>query len=257
MKQAERYAVMGAPISHSLSPLIHQKFAEEGGKTIIYDRIQVTSSFENQVHLFFEQGGLGLNVTAPFKEQAFQLATVKSARCQRAFAANTLWKQDGVLYADNTDGVGLCRALKQLSGARILILGAGGAARGIIPALQDEKAMVTVTNRSLDRALALRHLFENLEVMPIEALHSSFDFVINATSHGQWFEGLPDICLSKKPYCYDLTYHPSGHTPFTLWAKERGFQASDGFSMLVEQARVAFFVWHGFFPEADFTREML
>lgn len=257
MSGVGRYAVMGNPIAHSLSPMIHQQFAREVGVCIKYERILVESHFQKQVRLFFQQGGLGLNITAPFKEQAFEMSEVHTARCQRAGSANTLWMKEGVLYADNTDGIGLCRVLGDVSGARILILGAGGAARGIIPALQDKDADVTLANRTYQNAQRLSLVFDNICVIPFDEEASDFDFVINTTGRDLQFEALPRAWLAQKPYCYDLTYHQEENTPFMYWAKRHGCEAADGFSMLVEQAREAFAIWHGILPLSPGKKSVL
>ncbi len=257
MKSVGRYAVMGNPIVHSLSPLIHQQFARDVGVCIEYERILVESNFQRHVHLFFQQGGLGLNITAPFKEQAFKMSEIRTARCQRAGAANTLWMKEGMLHADNTDGIGLCRVLGNVSGARILILGAGGAARGIIPALQDKGACVTLANRTHEHAQRLSLTFENIGVISFDEEVSDFEFVINTTGKNLEFGALPRAWLAQKPYCYDLTYHPEENTPFMHWANSHGCQASDGFSMLVEQAREAFAIWHGVFPLSPGKKSVL
>ncbi len=247
----ETYAVMGNPIAHSLSPLIHQQFASNVGKTIHYERILVESDFEAQVTLFFEQGGLGLNITAPFKEQAFAMSEIRTSRCQRACSANTLWMEKGLLHADNTDGIGLCRALEKvltLSGRRVLILGAGGAARGIIPALQDNGVHITLVNRTLERAMLLSIALDDISVIDMQERVGEFDVLINATAGQLDVEALPTTWLAPRPYCYDLTYCKAAKTPFVQWANTHYCIASDGFSMLVEQAREAFTIWHGISP---------
>lgn len=255
MRAVPRYAVIGNPIAHSLSPWVHQEFARAMGVCIEYDRILAESDFQAQVTYFFEQGGLGMNVTSPFKVLAFQMAKYSTPRCLRAGSANTLWMKEGDLHADNTDGVGLCRVLKNVSGASVLILGAGGASQGLIPALQDAGARLTITNRTLEKAYVLNKIFKNIRVISFQDIEDAFDIVINATSQDLLFETLPSAWLARRPYCYDLTYyHEERQTSFTRWANAHGCMASDGFSMLVEQAREAFAIWHGVFPQVALTR---
>ncbi len=249
----KRYAVIGAPIAHSLSPGLHQQFAKEAGIALRYARILLDeATFEQQIKAFFEAGGRGLNVTAPGKTRAFGLADVKTERCLKAKAANTLWMNaHGKLCADNTDGVGLVYDLKRrvkLSGARILILGAGGAVRGIVPALLAEKpSEVMIYNRTQVRAQALIDDIESdvLKCGQIKDIIGVYDLVMNAT--GREFMELDN--LEGRPFCYDLSYDKSAITPFVQWARRKGYLAIDGFGMLVAQAAEAFFVWHRQAPE--------
>lgn len=251
--------VMGAPIAHSLSPRIHAQFAAQTGCDVVYERCLLDEAhFEQQVRDFFAAGGTGLNITSPGKERAFAMADVKTSRCAAARAANTLWMNSvGQLCADNTDGVGLIRDLNhhgiKLADARILVLGAGGGARGILPALLDEiPCRVVVANRTPSRGQALVQALESTKLgfMPWDAVTGSFDLILNATSMScGLFEG---SSLSGNPLCYDLNYAASGLTPFVAWAKNAGFQAVDGLGMLVEQAAEAFFVWHGVRPDTDY-----
>ncbi|NCT57217.1 MAG: shikimate dehydrogenase [Legionella sp.] len=254
MADVMRFCVMGAPIAHSLSPMIHAQFAAQTGRDLVYETCLLdTAYFEQQVRDFFAAGGAGLNITSPGKERAFVMADVKTARCAVARAANTLWMDSaGKLCADNTDGVGLVRDLHhhgmKLGGARILVLGAGGAARGILPALLDENPCeVVVANRTALRAKALVQALGStkLSFMLLDAVTGSYDLIINATTSTDfsWLDRL------GRPFCYDLNYDASGMTPFVAWAKNEGFQAVDGLGMLVEQAAEAFFVWHGIRPD--------
>ncbi len=254
----ECYAVVGNPIDHSLSPDIHLAFAKSIHKSIQYARLGVTSHFEARVCQFFDEGGKGLNITAPFKIQAFEMSDVKTPRCQLALSANMLWMENGQIYADNTDGIGLCRALKKhmlLRFARVLIIGAGGAARGIVPALLEEEAEVIVTNRTFKKAQSLCEQFPDAQLLRVDAPQPLFDVVIHAAQHDllnaqQW----PLQWLQHRPYCYDLVYSKNGNTPFTRWADAHQCSSSDGFSMLVEQAREAFTIWHGVRPGIEITR---
>ncbi|QRN02651.1 shikimate dehydrogenase [Legionella sp. MW5194] len=250
-----RYAVMGHPVAHSLSPFIHEQFALQSGVSLSYEKIAVEPGyFVTAVQDFFAAQGKGLNVTLPFKEEAYQLAEQVTPRCRQARAANTLWMKEGHLHADNTDGIGLIRDLKthmSLADKRVLILGAGGAARGIIaPLLAEGIGGLTVTNRNLHRAKDLQADFPSIHC---QAWGSSapFDLLINATSAGTRQEEItwPEGAIKAESFCYDLSYTLQGCTSFVTWARQRGCGASDGLGMLVEQAAEAFFIWHGLFPE--------
>lgn len=249
-------AVIGNPIAHSLSPLIHQYFAEQAGLALTYTKIQGDDQgFEEQVKCFFNQGGKGLNITAPYKERAFAMALLKTPRCQQALSANTLWMKDGQLSADNTDGVGLINDLKRsidLASKRLLICGAGGATRGIImPLFEAKAAKITVVNRTLEKAQRLLTDFPFIHCIATDAIESSIDVIINATSAN--FEGetwvFPDNLMETKPFCYDLAYAVDEPTAFVHYAIKQDCPAVDGLGMLVEQAAESFFIWHGFRPE--------
>jgi len=251
-----RFMVMGAPIAHSLSPMIHTKFAAQTGRDVVYKTCLLDKThFEQQVRDFFAAGGAGLNITSPGKERAFTMSDVKTPRCVAARAANTLWiNSAGQLCADNTDGVGLVRDLNQknikLAGTRILVLGAGGAARGILPVLLDENPFdIVVANRTASRARDLvRELdSDKLSYIPFDAVAGSYDLILNATTSTDFSL----LHVTGEPFCYDLNYDTSNPTPFVAWAKQAGFKAVDGFGMLVEQAAEAFFVWHGVRPETS------
>jgi len=253
MAAVMRFMVMGAPIAHSLSPMIHAQFSAQTGRDVVYETCLLDRThFEQQVRDFFAAGGAGLNITSPGKERAFAMADVKTPRCAVARAANTLWmNQAGQLCADNTDGVGLVRDLHhhgiKLTNARILVLGAGGAARGILPALLDEHPRyVAIANRTASRAEALIQSLEStkLSYRPLDAVTGSYDLILNAIAGTH--VSLPHI--SGEPLCYDLNYDAFGMTPFVAWAKKAGFKAVDGLGMLVQQAAEAFFVWHGVKP---------
>ena len=259
-----RFAVMGAPIAHSLSPMIHTRFAAQTGLDLVYETCLLDAKqFEQQVCKFFDAGGAGLNITSPGKERAFAMADIKTPRCEAARAANMLWMNTaGQLCADNSDGVGLVRDLKQknikLEGARILVLGAGGAARGILPALLAENPVkLVIANRTASRAQDLVHALgsDKLACMPFDAVTGLYDVIINTTS--PTCLGLSEASsLSGQPFCYDLNYDTSNATAFVAWAHAAGYQASDGFGMLVEQAAEAFFVWHGVRPETQRLKKM-
>lgn len=250
------YAVFGHPIAHSLSPEIHQQFAKQTGIALRYKKINVPlPQFEQYVNDFFRSGGQGLNVTVPFKERAFSMAEVKSDRAKLAGAANVLWMEKGQLHADNTDGIGLIRDLKNhhvlLVNKTILVLGAGGGARGIIgPLLQEKPALLTLSNRTFEKAQKLQSLFPTLSLCKWDALTSGFDLIINATSASvnDGYLSLSPTLFAHHPFCYDLFYGKNRTTPFVEWTKRLGCQSIDGTGMLIEQAAESFFIWHGVLP---------
>lgn len=252
------FAVMGNPIEHSLSPFIHHYFAKQTHMHLIYEKIKVEEQgFKQQVSDFFSQNGKGLNITLPFKQQAYAMAEQTTPRCKRAGAANTLWMENHQLHADNTDGIGLIRDLNRyfdLQGARILILGAGGAARGIIaPLLEHHLADLAITNRTLATAMQLQNDFPGLRCIKATELIGEFDLIINATSASLAGELaiVPKDCLTTRPFCYDLAYNQKDSTPFVQYAQAADCIAVDGLGMLIEQAAEAFFIWHGVRPETD------
>ncbi|GAB4293063.1 MAG: shikimate dehydrogenase [Thiohalomonadaceae bacterium] len=258
----DRYAVMGNPIAHSKSPYIHARFAEQTGQDLSYEAILVElGDFPAAVARFRATGGLGLNVTVPFKQEAWALAARRSGRAERAGAVNTLrWEADGSLFGDNTDGVGLVRDLKDnhgvpLAGRRLLLLGAGGAVRGVLePLLAERPATLTIANRTVTKAEELAAAFADLG--PVQASSfaalagQQFDVVINGTAASLQGEvpPLPDGILAPGAVCYDMMYGKEP-TPFLRWAMAAGAaQAVDGLGMLVEQAAEAFFLWRGVRP---------
>lgn len=262
----QRYAVFGHPISHSLSPLIHQQFAiQTGQQTMSYAAVDVPAqAFQAAVTDFFHQGGKGLNCTVPLKELAFEYADKVSDRALRCGAVNTLvFQGDGSLYGDNTDGIGLMRDLTvnlniPVKDKTVLILGAGGATRGILEMLLLEKPkQVCITNRTLSKAQDLVALFEDLGPVTscgYNALdNQTFELIINATAaslHGE-LPPLPDSLLETNGCCYDLAYAQEP-TPFVQWGREHGASVSvDGIGMLVEQAAEAFYIWRGVRPETE------
>lgn len=264
------YAVIGNPISHSLSPLIHSAFAAQTGQTMEYTAIQApVDQFETTVAGFFERGGRGLNVTVPFKEKAWQMAAERSGRAEKAGAANTLLKDSkGSLTADNTDGAGLVRDLTayhglDLAGARILILGAGGAVRGVLsPLLACAPDSVTIANRTLHKARALAELFADegrLIACGFEQPDAPFDLIINGTSASLQGD-LPPLSrtvIGPATRAYDMMY-AAGQTPFNRWAAEQGALATlDGLGMLVEQAAESFRLWRGVMPDTAPVRALL
>jgi shikimate dehydrogenase len=260
-KMTDRYAVIGNPIEHSKSPLIHAAFARQTGQWMEYGQI-LGRNFEQDVADFFELGGQGLNVTVPFKEQAWVLANERSLRAERAGAVNTFKRlTDGRLFGDNTDGVGLVRDLTQNHGVavhekRILLLGAGGAARGVLlPLLQEHPASLSLANRTRSKATILAELFADDGVISPCGLNELngrvFDLIINATAAGLLGEtpDLPDHCLAEGGVTYDMMYGDQP-TRFVRWGLSHGAaKALDGLGMLVEQAAESFFLWRGIRPE--------
>ena len=253
-----RLAVIGNPIKHSLSPVIHQFYAQHLNKQLTYEQIQGDEvAFESQVSNFFMHDGQGLNVTLPFKQRALAMANNLTPRARLAGAANTLWMKDQQFWADNTDGIGLVRDLARyikLQGKRVVILGAGGAARGIIgPLLESKLASLTVAARTLEKALIIQEDFPSIHITTLEQLGSDYDLIINATSaqvKGESLELSPD-CLLQKPLCYDLSYKQKGLTQFVRYAREFGCEAVDGLGMLVEQAAESFYVWNDIMPSKE------
>ncbi|MDI9819061.1 MULTISPECIES: shikimate dehydrogenase [unclassified Legionella] len=253
---ANYFAVVGNPVAHSLSPFIHQRFAVQTGRQLSYVKLQVEEKeFEAKVGDFFASEGRGLNITLPFKQRAFAMAQVQTPRCRRAGAANTLWMENEQLHADNTDGVGLIRDLSHhlaLEDKKVLIIGAGGAARGIIaPLLAADIAQLTITNRTMSKAEALQADFKQVNCCRLANLQGSFDLIINATSMSlkDKMMELPSSLIHPAAYCYDLAYSAQGTTAFVDWARQQGCHGIDGLGMLVEQAAEAFFIWHGVMPD--------
>lgn len=272
MTQVDRYAVMGNPIAHSKSPQIHRLFAQQTGQSLSYQAILVEKHrFAEAVAEFLTAGGKGLNVTVPFKQEAWQIADQLSARAQRAGAVNTLMlREPGSLFGDNTDGVGLVRDLTanlavELSGKRLLLLGAGGAARGVLgPLLEQQPTHLVIANRTAERAEQLSDLFSDIGALTgcgFAALGGeAFDVVINATAAGLRGEvpDLPEGIIGPQTCCYDMMYG-SAPTAFMRYAQQRGARrAFDGLGMLVEQAAESFRLWRGVNPATgpviDFLR---
>lgn len=258
----DRYALVGHPVEHSRSPLIHTVFARATGQRLTYELIDAEpTAFETAVRGFAAAGGKGLNVTVPHKQAAFALCTKLSDGATAAGAVNTISIVDGGLHGHNTDGIGLVRDLKinlrrALAGKRILVLGAGGAARGVIGPLLDEKPEeLVVANRSKDRADEVAANFAGtvLTTRSFDELAylRPFDVVINATSAGLKGEAppFPPALVGPRSFCYDLVYG-SADTPFVAWAKTHGAEgAVHGWGMLVEQAAESFAIWRGVRPD--------
>lgn len=250
----KRFAVIGNPIGHSLSPAIHQKFAQQTHQDLTYEKILGDNAlFEQQVTEFFKHNGTGLNITLPYKERAFQLAEVRTPRCELAGAANTLWLDNNKLHADNTDGVGLIRDLNRylaLSEKSVLILGAGGATRGIISPLLHANTQLTVANRSMEKIRILQQEFPQIQGMALDNIKGVFDLIINATSASLGNKDiiLPIEIMENHPLCYDLAYKLKEATSFVRNAQNLGCKAVDGLGMLVEQAAESFYIWNGVMP---------
>ncbi len=261
----DRYAVIGNPVAHSKSPLIHAAFAQETGQDLSYGRILGTpDGFEDEVRGFFAEGGRGLNVTVPFKERAWALVDERSLRAETAGSVNTLIaRPGGRLRGDNTDGVGLVRDLGinhgfPFVGSRVLLLGAGGAARGVLrPLLEMGLAELVIANRTASKALDLACLAADLGPVLGCGLtdlaviaNGGFDLIVNATSAGLGGEvpSLPDDCLRPGGWTYDMLYGDQP-TPFCRWGRRRGAaRVLDGLGMLVEQAAESFWLWRGLRP---------
>lgn len=260
----DRYAVIGNPISHSKSPWIHTQFAQMAQQAMVYTAIEGRlDQFEEDVTTFATQGGRGLNVTIPFKERAFAMATHRSERAATAGAVNALKLENGEILAENFDGVGLMRDVQSnlgfsLKNKRVLVLGAGGATRGMLQPLSAcAPAYVLVANRTPERAHRLQKELGHLG--PIEAcgwteITGMFDVVFNATaaSLGGMLPPLPDHLLAPDGLAYDLVYG-KGRTAFLKWALETapGCRRADGVGMLVEQAAEAFAWWRGVRPDTQ------
>lgn len=257
----KKFAVFGHPIAHSQSPFIHQEFAGQFGIELSYERIlSPLDGFRDSVSAFFAAGGLGANVTLPFKEQAHALADELSERAQVCGAVNTLYlTEDKRLAGDNTDGEGLVIDLQRLMfirpGDSILLIGAGGAARGVLLSLLLAGCAVTVTNRTFSKAQSLAERFAGhgkVSAMPVsETGTTGFSLIINATSSG--VDGavpqIPQSLLNPSVACYDMFYR-TGLTPFLQLAADNGVtRYADGLGMLAGQAAFAFRLWHGVLPD--------
>lgn len=268
------YAVAGNPIAHSKSPVIHRRFAQQTAQAMHYGTLMPElGEFAKAAKAFFAAGGKGMNVTVPFKLDAQVLADVLTPRAELAGAVNTLWQREGVLYGDNTDGAGLVRDLQAqgiaLTNASICILGAGGAARGVMgPLLEQKPKSIVISNRSIDKAQDLQTAFQAmadahgvmLMVCPVDALggqpkHAAIDLIINATAAGlnndsPLSDAITQQILRPTVFAYDMVYGKITH--FMQQAINQGCRVSDGLGMLVEQAADAFLLWRG----ADLTQQL-
>lgn len=271
MDTVDQYAVFGNPIKHSKSPQIHAAFAEQTGQSLHYRAHKVElGRFAEVAAEFFRNGGRGLNITVPFKLDAFEFADELSGRARLAGAVNTLaCGDDGRIYGDNTDGVGMVRDMNdnlgwQLSGRRVLVLGAGGAVRGILgPLLKQRPSRMLVVNRTAAKAEALAELFAELGDVAgggYELLsEGQFDLIINGTSASLSGDlpPLPGSILSHDCCAYDMMYG-AAPTPFMRWAaSEAAWAVSDGLGMLVEQAAESFCIWRGVRPDTKPVIELI
>ena len=266
----DEYAVMGNPIQHSKSPRIHMLFAEQTQQSIRYTAIQVdVGGFKQAVGNFAANKGKGLNITVPFKEEAWALVDTRSDRAERAGAVNTIkFLDNGQLYGDNTDGIGLVNDLKshyqiEIKNKQVLLMGAGGAARGVLaPLLNEQPAAMVVVNRTPGKAKELAEHFAglgNISGCGYEHLTAQrFDIVINATAaslHGE-LPALPDQLVSAEGCCYDMMY--GQQTPFMQWAAQQGVKTiADGLGMLVEQAAESFYIWRNVRPDTRLVLDVL
>ncbi len=269
----DHYAVFGNPIAHSKSPIIHRLFAQQTAQKMSYEPILVPLDDFIEVAIKFLERGLGCNITVPFKEDAFRLADTLTPRSKLAGAVNTLKKlPDGTLLGDNTDGIGLVRDLQhakvELKDKTILLLGAGGAARGVIQYLLEAKPyQLLLANRTVEKANKLVELTQhlgNIAAHAYQELVEPVDIIINATSASLTNQLPPlskQLIVAGKTICYDMMYSKET-TLFNQWAKQhKAGKIIDGLGMLVEQAAESFYLWRGIFPKTDtvlrFVRQQL
>ncbi|MGB5622653.1 MAG: shikimate dehydrogenase [Gammaproteobacteria bacterium] len=257
-----RYGVVGHPVAHSRSPLIHRRFAEQIGQQIDFELIDAAPGhFVETVDSFRHRGGRGLNVTLPYKVDACIYADRLTERARLAAAVNTLaWSADGAVLGDNTDGAGLVADLRMnlgvaLEGQRILLMGAGGAARGALaPLAAAGPSEIVIANRTVSRAVTLAEQFHGaapIVGLGYAAIVGAFDVIINATSASldRTVPPLPDAVIGADTFCYDMMYQ-AGPTAFLAWATAHGACAiADGTGMLVEQAAESFQLWRGVRPD--------
>lgn len=260
--QIDVYLVVGNPIAQSRSPFIHTLFARQTMQQMHYQSVLIPEGeFHSYIQPFFQLGGRGCNITAPFKQDAYQFANCLTERAQLSGAVNTLKRlDDGQILGDNTDGAGLVQDLlsyqANIESANILIIGAGGATRGVLkPLLEQKPKQVTIVNRTFEKSAELAERFKkygSVKALPIDEVNEPFDIVINATSAGLSAQ-LPQISpniFTSSTISYDMSY-TNGDTKFNQWAKSFGvIQAFDGLGMLVGQAAESFTVWRGIRPGA-------
>ncbi len=261
----DRYAVIGNPVAHSKSPQIHAEFARQTGQEITYEILPAPlDAFAVTARQFFSEGGRGLNVTLPFKHEAWEMVDAHADSARDAEAVNTIKLEGEKLVGYNTDGVGLVTDIRQnlgfqIAGKRVLLMGAGGATHGVMhPVLEQRPDSLVVANRTVHKAVNLVKHFQKFEpfalhgisAMPYpELAGAQFDLVINATSAGLSGEmpSLPEGMFAPDALAYDMVY--GRDTPFLVFAREHGARAADGLGMLVEQAAAAFFIWRGVRPQ--------
>jgi len=279
----DRYAVIGNPVEHSKSPLIHAAFARQASQDIEYGKVlapvDVPDGFSQKVDQLVAEGYKGANVTVPFKFHAFGKADALSDRAKMARAVNTLSFRDGDIFGDNTDGVGLVADITQnlgfvIAGKRVLLAGAGGAGWGVLlPLLQQNPSLLVIGGRDIAKAEELseaaRDLLGSVEAAKntntvfyarkfTELAGQKFDLVINSTSSGlsnAYPEGLPEDIFADGALAYDMMY--GRETPFMRIAREQGAQVADGLGMLVEQAAEAFYIWRGVRPDTAPVLELM
>ena len=271
MSVIKKFAVIGSPIDHSLSPKIHSIFAKELGIEITYEAIKVEPiHFDTSVNRLFDEGYAGLNVTLPLKELAFNYADELTEDSNLSGSVNTLWKEDGTIHGDSTDGRGLVRDLQEkkinLKNKEIVILGAGGSAKAIIPSLlKEDPKRISIGNRTLAKAEELIESFSSSSKNKInlfemsENLNFKPDIIVNATSAGIKNENieLPRDLLSKDIYVYDLSYSLED-TPFIKLVKSRGIEKyHDGIGMLIHQAALSFKIWNNQTPNTNISKAEL
>lgn len=268
--QADRYVVVGNPVSHSRSPAIHAAFAKQTGEAVQYDRLEAPlDAFADTVRKFFAEGGHGLNVTVPFKLEAYDLADRLTPRAEAAGAVNTMWIEDDLIHGDNTDGIGLVRDIQDnldtlIEGKRVLLLGAGGAAMGaMLPLIECRPSRIVVANRTASRASDMVENFVEaadqygvelwaggLDALEALSEDEACDIVINASSSS--LQGdlppVPELLLGEGVLAYDMMYGVKP-TVFLAFAARCGARTSDGLGMLVEQAAEAFYNWRGVRPK--------
>ncbi len=266
---SDQYAVVGNPIAHSKSPQIHAYFAKQTQQDLEYHKI-FSENFKKTATDFFAKGGKGLNITVPFKGDAFRFADQCSERVKKTQAANTLKRLDnGQIFADNTDGIGLVQDLTvnhqySLKDKRILMLGAGGAASGVLPSLiEAQPQKITIANRTIEKAINLAMIYPYMDMVGCgynDLKQANFDLIINATSSGLSGD-LPPIPVHLFKNCqfaYDMMYSLDADTVFVAWAKEQQVQhVLDGFGMLIEQAAAAFNLWRGIMPNTTNIKTQL
>ena len=253
---SDRYAVIGNPIAHSLSPDIHSSFALQTNQELNYERVLgPLNGFVKTVDTFRQNGGCGLNVTAPFKTDAFEWADVVDDHARKAKAVNTIKWSDNQKLGFNTDGIGLVRDLDRLGwpllGKNLLIVGTGGATMGILEPLIQAGAKITLTNRTYSKAQELASEYDWIQTVELHNLASGWDIVLNATSvrSKEGFLFKPEV--TEGAQCYDLTYSRQGTTPFGAFVSNFCDSSADGLGMLVEQAAESFYLWRGVRPKTS------
>lgn len=264
----DRYVVIGNPVAHSKSPDIHARFAAQTGQNLAYDRLLVPlGGFTDAVQDLLRQHVKGANVTLPFKLDAYAAASVVTKRARAAGAVNTLTFEGGAIVGDNTDGIGLVTDIVRnadvpMNGKRILLLGAGGAARGVIlPILDQHPAQMVIANRTVTKAMDLARQFGEygmVEASGFESLRHPFDIIINATSASLSADlpPIPAAIFGAGAFAYDMMYGKDS-TVFMRFALQHGATVRDGLGMLVEQAAESFFVWRGMRPDTAPVFSML